>query len=67
MIRARNLKSRLCGATSRLFRDRRGATAVEYALIIALIVVAMIGSLQGVAGVTISMWNNVTTQVLRHG
>ena len=44
-------------------RDSRGATAVEYALILALIVVAMIGSLNTFASKTISMWNNVATIV----
>jgi pilus assembly protein Flp/PilA len=45
-------------------RDGRGATAVEYALIIALIVVAMIASLTAVATGTTDMWNNVATTVL---
>jgi pilus assembly protein Flp/PilA len=50
-----------------LQRDQRGATAVEYGLIIALIVLAMIGALNLVANKTGSMWNNVSTQVLAHG
>ncbi len=66
MIRALIRKSRLVREVARLSRDRRGATAVEYALIVALIVVAMIGALSGVANRTISMWNNVSTQVLRY-
>ena len=42
-----------------ILRDSKGATAVEYALILALIVVAMIGSLNTFATKTIGMWNNV--------
>jgi pilus assembly protein Flp/PilA len=44
-------------------RDNRAATAVEYGLIVALIVIAMIASLQGVASQTISMWGNVSNKV----
>ena len=39
--------------------DTSGATAVEYGLIVALIVVAMIVSLQAVADVTIGTWRNI--------
>ncbi|TPG54553.1 Flp family type IVb pilin [Sphingomonas glacialis] len=43
--------------------DNRGATAVEYGLIIALIVIAMVVSLTGLANTTIGMWGNVNTKV----
>ena len=49
--------------TSTLLRDERGATAVEYGLIISMIVLAMVGALVQVAGSTTSMWNNVSTEV----
>jgi pilus assembly protein Flp/PilA len=49
----------------RLLGDKKGATAVEYALIIALIVIAMVGALNGLSSKTNSMWNNVATTVLR--
>lgn len=39
--------------------DNSGATAVEYGLIVSLIVIAMIASLQGVAAVTDETWNLV--------
>jgi len=39
--------------------DNSGATAVEYALIASLIVIAMIASLQGVAQVTDETWTMV--------
>ena len=48
---------------SRLVRDERGATAVEYGLIISMIVLAMVGALQGVAGTTGNMWNHVSSVV----
>ncbi|HJT39687.1 MAG TPA: Flp family type IVb pilin [Sphingobium sp.] len=49
-----------------LLRCERGATAVEYALILALVVLAMIAALSNVATRTIGMWNNVATEVLAH-
>lgn len=41
--------------------DETGATAVEYGLIVSLIVIAMIGALQGVAEETTNMWSEVQT------
>ena len=46
--------------------SRRGATAVEYGLIIALIVVAMFAGLRNVAEVTVNLWTYVTHEVLEH-
>lgn len=46
-----------------VLRCERGATAVEYGLIIALIVLAMITALTNVANKTTNMWNNVSTEV----
>ena len=48
----------------RLRSDDRGATAVEYGLILAGIVLAMFGALQSVGGTTGSMWNNISNKVL---
>ncbi|TPG18723.1 Flp family type IVb pilin [Sphingomonas koreensis] len=42
---------------------RRAATAVEYGLIAALIVIAMISALAGLANATNDMWNNVSDRV----
>ncbi|WP_298302919.1 Flp family type IVb pilin [uncultured Erythrobacter sp.] len=39
--------------------DNSGATAVEYGLIVSLIVIAMIGALQSVATVTDESWDLV--------
>jgi len=47
----------------RLLWDDRAATAVEYGLIIAMIVLAMVASLQSVANEIISMWTTVETKV----
>ncbi len=47
----------------RLFADGRGATAVEYGLIAALIVVAMIGGLAALGGGTGGMWTDLSTTV----
>lgn len=46
-----------------LIRCRRAATAVEYGLIVSLIVIAMIASFKLVANQTTSMWGNVNTAV----
>ena len=53
-------------ARSGLARCERGATAVEYGLILALICLAMIAALSNVANKTVGMWNNVSTEVLAH-
>ena len=47
---------------AKLSRDERGATAVEYGLIISMIVLAMVGALVQVAGVTGNMWNSVSSR-----
>ena len=39
--------------------DNSGATAVEYGLIVSLIVIAMIGALGGVANETVNTWSEV--------
>ncbi len=53
-------------ARSRIAQCCRGATAVEYALILAMIVLAMLAALNSVANKTITMWNNVATEVTSH-
>lgn len=40
--------------------DNSGATAIEYGLIVSLIVIAMIAALNGVANATIDMWDYVS-------
>ena len=45
-------------------RTERGATAIEYGLIAALVVLAMIPALQVVGGNTNSMYDRVTNQIV---
>ena len=47
-----------------LIDDTSGATAIEYGLIVSLIVIAMIFSLQSVASTTIEMWDDVETRAV---
>jgi pilus assembly protein Flp/PilA len=47
----------------RLIRDSRGATAIEYGLILALIAIAMIAGLSALGSSTHGMWGNVQEQV----
>jgi pilus assembly protein Flp/PilA len=39
--------------------DERGATAIEYGLILSLVVIAIIGSLSAFADETTGMWNDI--------
>jgi pilus assembly protein Flp/PilA len=49
-----------------LFRSSRGATAVEYGLILCLIVIAAMVAIIGLADTTIGMWDNIAENVLAH-
>ena len=49
-----------------LFRSRRGATAVEYGLILCLIVVAAMVAVMSLADTTVGMWGNIASNVLAH-
>ena len=40
--------------------DRRGATAIEYGLIVALIAIAMMGGLRSLGGGAGGMWGNLS-------
>jgi len=51
----------------KLVGDKKGATAIEYGLIVALIVIAMIGGLELFAGNAISLWNSVQQNVTTNG
>nr|WP_247712600.1 Flp family type IVb pilin [Qipengyuania xiapuensis] len=41
-------------------RDDRGATAVEYGLILALVFLAMIGAVQSFGQTSIQMWDRIS-------
>lgn len=49
--------------TSTLLSDERGATAIEYGLIISLVVLAMMAALILLADTTAAMWNGVSDKV----
>lgn len=48
-----------------LIKDKRGATAIEYGLILALVFLAMVGAVSGFANKTNVMWNNVSNAVTK--
>ncbi len=50
-------------AATRMLRDSRAATAIEYGLILALVVIALIIGLSALGGATSGMWNMVNTKV----
>ena len=56
-------KPRVRRPLARLWQDRRGGTAIEYGLILALVVLTMMAALVQLAGVTTGMWNNINTKV----
>jgi len=64
-MRGRALKS-WCIPLQSLWKCQRGATAIEYGLILALICLAVIGSMTSVANKTINMWGNVSNEVNAH-
>ena len=47
-----------------IFKDQRGATAVEYGLILAMIFLAMVGAIGAFATATTEMWGYISNQVL---
>ena len=51
------------GFLTRLRSDSRGATAVEYGLIVALIVIAMMVSFMALASTSGGLWNTVHSEV----
>ena len=46
-----------------IFKDQRGATAVEYGLILAMVFLAMIAGVSRFSETTINMWNHVAEEV----
>jgi pilus assembly protein Flp/PilA len=47
----------------KLYLSDKGATAVEYGLILALIALATLVAITGVANETVGMWDDVANQV----
>lgn len=52
---------------ARLKADKKGATAVEYGLIMALMTVAMVGALSATGSATQDKWENVADKVQEAG
>jgi pilus assembly protein Flp/PilA len=50
-----------------IVKCQSGATAVEYGLIVSLIVIAMVGALGSFASTSTLMWNSVSTKVVTAG
>ena len=50
----------------RLLADSRGATAIEYGLIAALIAIAMMGGLSALGGGAGGMWSNLGNTAQEH-
>ena len=44
-----------------ILADARGATAVEYGLIVSLIVIAIVGALQGVGNGNGGLWGDIAS------
>lgn len=58
---------RISSLLRRLAGDSRGATMMEYGLIIAVIAIALLSSLRWVAYSSSSLWERVVTQVQGSG
>lgn len=56
----------MIGLLKRLVKAERGATAVEYGLICALIVLAAMGAITTFGTKVVGMWNNVSDEVVNH-
>lgn len=48
---------------ARFLADERGATAIEYGLIAALVCVAIISALTTFAGKATTMWNTISNKI----
>lgn len=46
-----------------LISNRKAATAVEYGLVVSLIVLAWLSAFSGLADVTVNMWDDVAIKV----
>ena len=63
MSALRPLSKRVMRLFERLADEVRAATAVEYGLIVTLVVIACIAALIQVAGTTGDIWNDVSNKV----
>jgi pilus assembly protein Flp/PilA len=58
-VSATNLEARAMRYLFRLIRDDEAATAVEYAVMLALILIAIIGAIGSVGSQTGGMWGGI--------
>ncbi|VWX51228.1 conserved hypothetical protein [Novosphingobium sp. 9U] len=56
---------RKSGFYKRLLRDRRGTSAVEYGIILGIIVFGIMLAISGVASETLKMWTHVNTEAAK--
>jgi len=56
------MNMRLHCIVSKVMRSQRGASAIEYGMIVAMIVLVIFVALQAVAGHTVGMWNDIETK-----
>ena len=49
-----------------LFAEERGATAIEYGLIAALIVIAMLGALSSLGGGVNGKWGQIAAEIANY-
>ncbi len=54
---------RLMVLGKRMYRDSRGATAIEYGLIAALMVIGVLVSIKATTDASIAMWGKVSSRV----
>lgn len=47
----------------KLLSDARGATAIEYGLIVSLVVIAIVAGISSVGGATGGMWGKIANKV----
>lgn len=63
-----NVLARAAAAVqARIVRDERGATAVEYGLIVGLIAVAIIGAIVAMSGALSGLFGEITTELENAG
>ena len=53
----------MLGLLRALARDNRGATAIEYGLIVSLIFIAIVVAVTATANSTIAMWSNIVVKM----
>lgn len=61
MKKVRSAAAKLSRQARLLARSQRGGTAVEYAMIVAVIVLAVAAAISQTAGVNSAIWANVST------